>query len=177
MRNCVAVLVLSLPSFGIDLANFCLHTRLKWVLGKVLHLSLIFRWLILRSAPFHSTFGIGSCTWAESRLSEPFLARESAFSLDGLIKPIVLYGTPIYTPNMSIIKHISKQVDHNVDPDTKIKSQTSILKKISLLNSEKVHLHFLKWWLGVHHKASPPCVSPHQLTRLATARRDAWWGA
>ena len=57
---------------------------------------------------------------------------------------------------MSIIKHISKQVetekkskqvDHNMDPDTKIKFQTSILKKMSLLNSEKVHLHFLKWSL------------------------------
>ena len=69
---------------------------------------------------------------------------------DGLIKPIVLYGALIYTPNMSIIKHISKQVDHNVDPDTKIQFQTSILKGISLLNREKVHPHFLKWSLGVH---------------------------
>ena len=73
---------------------------------------------------------------------------------DGLIKPIVLYGAPIYTPNMSIIKHITKQVDHSSDPETKIKFQTSTLKKISLLNSEKVHLHFLKWSLGVHRKTS-----------------------
>ena len=41
-----------------------------------------------------------------------------------------------------------------MDPDTKIKFQTSILKKMSLLNSEKVHFYFLKWSLGVHRKAS-----------------------
>ena len=30
VMNCVAVLVLSLQSFGIDLANFCLRTRIVW---------------------------------------------------------------------------------------------------------------------------------------------------
>jgi hypothetical protein len=69
---------------------------------------------------------------------------------DSLIKPIVLYGAPIYTPTMSIIKNITKELDHT----TNSKSHLSTLRKISLLNCEKVHLHFLKWAMGVHRKAS-----------------------
>ena len=66
---------------------------------------------------------------------------------DSLIKPIVLYGAPIYTPSMSIIKHIAKHAPNsNAHPP-------DILKKISLLNCEKLHLHFLKWALGVNRKA------------------------
>ncbi|NRB81826.1 MAG: endonuclease/exonuclease/phosphatase family protein [Saccharospirillaceae bacterium] len=62
---------------------------------------------------------------------------------DALIKPIALYGAPIWTPSMSIIKHISKTVtDHN------------LIKKMALLNSEKLHLHFLKWMLGINRRAS-----------------------
>ena len=55
---------------------------------------------------------------------------------------------------MSIIKHIANELDHSTHPDSKTKSQLSTLKKISLLNCEKVHLHFLKWAMGVHRKAS-----------------------
>ncbi|MCP4459356.1 MAG: hypothetical protein GY816_15245, partial [Cytophagales bacterium] len=74
---------------------------------------------------------------------------------DSLIKPIVLYGAPIYTPNMSIIKHISKYNDHKYNtPNGNNQNQSNIPNKISLLNSEKVHLHFLKWALGVNRKAS-----------------------
>ena len=73
---------------------------------------------------------------------------------DSLIKPIVLYGAPIFTPTMSIIKHIAKRTNHNDETETDTDIQTNILKKISLLNSEKVHLHFLKWSLGVNRKAT-----------------------
>ncbi len=70
---------------------------------------------------------------------------------DSLIKPIALYGTPIVTPNMSILKHI-----YRAPPSigTNDQSHSSILKKISLINCEKVHLHFLKWALGVNRKSS-----------------------
>ena len=67
---------------------------------------------------------------------------------DSLIKPIILYGAPIWTPtsviNKSIIKHLnSKPVDVK-----------KFISKINRTNSEKVHLSFLKWSLGVHRKAS-----------------------
>jgi len=55
---------------------------------------------------------------------------------------------------MSIIKHIAKRTNHNDETETDTDIQTNILKKISLLNSEKVHLHFLKWSLGVNRKAT-----------------------
>ena len=64
---------------------------------------------------------------------------------DTLIKPIVLYGAPLWTPNMSILKHLAKC---HKQPDP------TIPKKASLLNCEKVHLHFLKWALGVNRKSS-----------------------
>ena len=67
---------------------------------------------------------------------------------DSLVKPIILYGAPIWTPtsviNKSIIKHLnSKPVDVK-----------NFISKINRTNSEKVHLSFLKWSLGVHRKAS-----------------------
>ena len=70
---------------------------------------------------------------------------------DSLIKPIVLYEATIYTPTMSILKHIAKLANNQLANTSDAKS--SILNKISLLNSEKVHLHFLKWVLGVNKKA------------------------
>ena len=77
---------------------------------------------------------------------------------DSLIKPIVLYGAPIYTPNMSIIKAICKNWNHYHNTTIKHPSQPplgqGLLRKISLTNCEKVHLHFLKWALGVHRRAS-----------------------
>ena len=67
---------------------------------------------------------------------------------DSLIKPILLYGAPLWTPESSISKCLIKS--------TTSKSQTShkIIKTIGNSIQEKVHLSFLKWALGVHRKAS-----------------------
>ena len=67
---------------------------------------------------------------------------------DSLIKPIVLYGAPIWTPETAIIKSIIKY--------TTLGSQTmqNFISKINCIYSEKVHISFLKWALGVHRKAS-----------------------
>ena len=71
-----------------------------------------------------------------------------AILFDSLIKPIVLYGAPIWTPssatNKSIIKYCS------VNPT----NVQNFISKINRSISEKVHLSFLKWSLGVHRKAS-----------------------
>ena len=66
---------------------------------------------------------------------------------DSLIKPIVLYGAPIVTPTMSIIKTLCSNSHTS-------RNRSSILKKLSNTEFEKVHLHFLKWALGVNRKAS-----------------------
>ena len=71
---------------------------------------------------------------------------------DSLIKPIVLYVTPILKPSMAIIKHLNKIINTPAKPP--ILSDSKLLNKFSLLNSENVHLHFLKWVLGVNRKAS-----------------------
>ena len=68
---------------------------------------------------------------------------------DSLIKPITLYGAPIYTPDMYILKHIAELAKNS----SRI-SHTAFLRKISQLDCEKTHLHFLKWALGVNRKAS-----------------------
>ena len=67
---------------------------------------------------------------------------------DSLIKPIVLYGAPIWTLLSSVIKFIHKYQE--------ITSKTfqNFIAKINCVTSEKVHLSFLKWALGVHRKAS-----------------------
>ena len=86
-------------------------------------------------------------TVKKSKLS----TRSPTTLFDSLIKPIVLYGAPIFTPTMSILKHIAKLANNQHANSSDVKS--SILNKISLLNCEKVHLHFLKWALGVNKKA------------------------
>ena len=67
---------------------------------------------------------------------------------DSLIKPIALYGAPVWTPtsaiNRSIVKHVT-----SAPPNIR-----SFISKINRTTSEKVHLSFLKWALGVHKKAS-----------------------
>ena len=68
---------------------------------------------------------------------------------DSLIKPIILYGAPIYTPDMNILKHMVKFLNN---PSTM--SHTDFLRKLSQLDCEKVHLHFLKWSLGINKRAS-----------------------
>ena len=67
---------------------------------------------------------------------------------DSLIKPILLYGAPIWTPNSGVNRAVIKIV--------KSGSETSgnLLKTISRSVQEKVHLSFLKWSLGVHRKSS-----------------------
>ena len=69
---------------------------------------------------------------------------------DSLIKPIVLYGAPIWCPGMSAIKNLCKILT----TPTNNNAHASWLRKISLLNCEKVHLNFLKWALGVNRRAS-----------------------
>ena len=70
---------------------------------------------------------------------------------DSLIKPIVLYGAPIWCPSMSAIKNLCKILTTPVENN----GHANWLRKISgLLDCEKVHLHFLKWALGVNRRAS-----------------------
>ena len=80
--------------------------------------------------------------------------RSTTTLFDSLIKPIVQYGAPIYTPTMSIIKTLRKNIHPELHSDTKTSTHANLLRKISLLNSEKVHLHFLKWAMGVNKKAT-----------------------
>ena len=68
---------------------------------------------------------------------------------DSLIKPIALYGAPIYTPDMHILKHIANFANNSTNI-----SHSAFLRRISQLDSEKCHLHFLKWALGVNRKAT-----------------------
>ena len=67
---------------------------------------------------------------------------------DSLIKPIMLYGAPLWTPSSSIIKNLSAAIL------TEPQNLRNIIPKINRTLSEKVHLSFLKWALGVHRKAS-----------------------
>ncbi len=67
---------------------------------------------------------------------------------DSLIKPILLYGAPIWTPNISINKSLLNALETDND------NSANFLKSISRSVQEKVHLSYLKWALGVHRKAS-----------------------
>ena len=90
----------------------------------------------------------------KNTVHKPTLSFRSLTTLfDSLIKPIVLYGAPVHTPTMSILKDLVKFINSST-PQTKQFAPASVLRKISSLNSEKVHLHFLKWALGVNRKAS-----------------------
>ena len=73
--------------------------------------------------------------------------RSLTILFDALIKPIALYGTPIWTPISPIIKTIIKTF-------TGASINTNLLKQLSGNKCEKIHLHFLKWVLGVHSKSS-----------------------
>ena len=88
-------------------------------------------------------------TVIKSKLS--FTALRTLF--DSLIKPILLYGAPLWLPTLPIIKHISAHT--NTDNNSSSQSNTnSLIKKIAGTKHEKLHLSFLKWALGVHRKAS-----------------------
>ena len=87
-------------------------------------------------------------TVIKSKLS--FTALKTLF--DSLIKPILLYGAPLWLPTLPIIKHISAH--NSTDNNSSSKSISSFIKKIAGSKIEKLHLSFLKWALGVHRKAS-----------------------
>ena len=97
----------------------------------------------LKTKAMRAFFGLKRAVF-RSKLS--FKALLTLF--DSLIKPIVLYGAPIWAPNSTVWGSIAKaqNLDH-------IK-QNNLLNKISRSTQEKVHLSFLKWALGVHRKAS-----------------------
>ena len=79
-----------------------------------------------------------------SRLS--FKALTTLF--DSLIKPIVMYGAPIWMPSSAITKSLSGAANPNSY------SIMNIISKINRTIPEKIHLPFLKWALGVHRKSS-----------------------
>ena len=97
----------------------------------------------LKNKAMRAFFGIKR-TVIRSKLS--FKSFTTLF--DSLVKPIVLYGAPIWTPNSAINKSIIKHLSSNT-PNLK-----NFISKINRAESEKVHLSFLKWSLGVHKKAS-----------------------
>ena len=61
---------------------------------------------------------------------------------DSLIKVILLYCAPIWAPNSSIIKTVTKSLVCGDNTSGKL------LKTLSRSEQEKVHLSFLKWELG-----------------------------
>lgn len=67
---------------------------------------------------------------------------------DSLIKPIILYGAPIWTHTLPLIKNIASSFK-NTPP-----SSNNFCSKISRMKCENIHLNFLKWALGTHRKAS-----------------------
>ena len=102
----------------------------------------------LKKKAMRSLYGLKS-TVNKSRLS--FRSLTTLF--DSLIKPIALYGAPIWTPTMNALKNLSGL---SIDSNNELKP--SGLKRMSALNCEKIHLHFLKWALGVNRKASNSAV-------------------
>ncbi|NRB82033.1 MAG: reverse transcriptase family protein, partial [Saccharospirillaceae bacterium] len=67
---------------------------------------------------------------------------------DSLIKPIALYGAPICTPSLSILKNIASSINH--DPPALDK----FCSKLAKIKYENLHLSFLKWAMGIHRKSS-----------------------
>ena len=114
-------------------------------LGIVLHKSgsLKTATLNLRNKAMRSLYGLKR-TVNKSKLS--FRALTTLF--DSLIKPIILYGAPIWTPTSSIIKNLSSAIL------SQPQNLHNIIPKINRVPSERLHQHFLKWALGLHRKAS-----------------------
>ena len=115
-------------------------------LGIILHSSGELRsaQLTLKTKAMRAFFGLKR-TIIRSKLS--FKALTTLF--DSLIKPIILYGAPIWTPSSAINKSIIKYCKF-----TPMINVENFISKINRTTSEKVHLSFLKWALGVHRKAS-----------------------
>ena len=114
-------------------------------LGIVLHNSGELRTAqsTLKLKAMRAFFGLKR-TIIRSKLS--FKALNTLF--DSLIKPIVLYGAPIWTPSSAINKSIIKLIKSNLE------NVNNFIPKINRTDCEKIHLSFLKWALGVHRKAS-----------------------
>ena len=93
----------------------------------------------LKTKAMRAFFGLKR-TVIRSKLS--FNALTTLF--DSLIKPIVLYGAPVWAPDSSVWASITKNLH----------TENRVLKTIGNSIQEKVHLSFLKWALGVHRKAS-----------------------
>ena len=85
------------------------------------------------------------------RSSVSFTAMRTLF--DSLIKPVILYGAPIWLPSLSAVKQIAKEL-RCTDSMSNLGPSTNLAKKIANLPCEKVHLSFLRWALGVHRKSS-----------------------
>ena len=74
---------------------------------------------------------------------------------DTLIKPIALYGAPLWCPSISLVKHLGKISNPSVNINTFASNYNQNLsRKLSLINCEKIHLKFLKWALGINRRAS-----------------------
>ena len=97
----------------------------------------------LKTKAMRAFFGLKR-TIIKSKLS--FRALTTLF--DSLIKPIVLYGAPIWTPQCAIIKTLAQAL---ILPSPEVQN---IIPKINRTVAEKMHLSFMKWALGVHHKTS-----------------------
>ena len=131
--------------------NFTLNGRLLEIatsycyLGIILHKSGKFS-LAIDDLKIKATRALFSLKRSVNRSQLSFRALTTLF--DALIKPILLYGAPIWTPTLPIIKHITSSLLSN--PPTSI----NFCSKLSRIHCEKVHLCFLKWALGVHRKSS-----------------------
>ena len=97
----------------------------------------------LKTKAMRAFFGLKRSV-IRSKLS--FKALSTLF--DSLIKPIVLYGAPIWVPCGPVIKSLIRSFQQE-DPNN-----SKLIKSIGQNIQEKVHLPFLKWALGVHRKSS-----------------------
>ena len=112
-------------------------------LGIVIHKSgsLKLAQSTLKTKAMRAFFGLKGTI---NRAKISFRAKTTLF--DSLIKPILLYGAPIWLPTSPIVKSLSSSV-------TSL-NRVSVVNKISRMDCEASHLSFLKWALGVHRKAS-----------------------
>jgi exonuclease III len=86
-------------------------------------------------------------------LSKEDLSYKALINLfDILIKPVMSYGAPIWTPSLSIT---SKLIDHlyNNDVHSDI-TYTRLIKSFAATPSEKLHLKHLKWINSTHKYTS-----------------------
>ena len=114
-------------------------------LGIILHKSGSLQYSIkdLKCKATRAMFGLKR-TVNRSKLS--FRALTTLF--DSLIKPILLYGAPVWMPTLPIIKHLCNSATF------KPQQVQGIISKINRIPFEITHQFFLKWALGTHRKSS-----------------------